>query len=68
MVAVARRVQVDMDCRRPSRTKRPMPRPCDHRSAPRRRCARDPVRVCATTPDLGAIMRAIGGDDAVVTV
>jgi ABC-type Zn uptake system ZnuABC Zn-binding protein ZnuA len=28
----------------------------------------NPVRVCATTPDLGAIVRAIGGADAVVTV
>jgi ABC-type Zn uptake system ZnuABC Zn-binding protein ZnuA len=27
-----------------------------------------PLRVCATTPDLGAIVRAIGGDDVVVTV
>ena len=28
----------------------------------------DPLRVCATTPDLGAIARAVGGDDVVVTV
>src|SRR4026208_2416035 len=28
----------------------------------------NPLRVCATTPDLGAIARAIGGDDVVVTV
>src|SRR5215510_8724062 len=28
----------------------------------------NPLRVCATTPDLGAIVRAIGGDDVVVTV
>ena len=28
----------------------------------------DPLRVCASTPDLGAIARAVGGDDVVVTV
>jgi ABC-type Zn uptake system ZnuABC Zn-binding protein ZnuA len=28
----------------------------------------DSLRVCATTPDLGAIARAVGGDDVVVTV
>src|SRR5690242_15979913 len=28
----------------------------------------DPLRVCATTPDLGAIARAVGGDDVAVTV
>lgn len=34
-------------------------------SAPR---AEDPIRVCATTPDLGSLVREIGGDEVSVTV